>query len=328
MTNKNEKNNLFETRATLKFLLGLFLFVLLASQTTAQSTDRDNPTPLAANDIRGTGIGNKVEYYFTFLAGPGDIIITVDSGAKGSFSQLEAQLFDLDAQKLAQVQNLPYPGETSRKVSRANLGVQQPVLLRIFLDRDAAQYLVRLTGAIQVAGADSSFSAAGSPTVATDPAIPTTETTSATPPVPPSTEAAPPVTPLSEASGPNPSTSASGKITRLKKLWLKLGAAGDVLGAVGASSLHIDMKDGTAQDIAFGKIKKLTVGQATEAPADGSNITPSGDDKQTGWQRLWLRLGAAGDLTGMTGRPVRLEMKDGTVQEFSPASVKKFSLRK
>src|SRR6185312_7162687 len=78
---------------------------------------------------------------YTFLAGPGEVVLTVDSGARGSFSQLDAQLFDLDAEKLAQVQNLPYPGETARKVTRASFGAQQPVLLRIFLDREAAQYL-------------------------------------------------------------------------------------------------------------------------------------------------------------------------------------------
>src|SRR6185295_5831313 len=80
----------------------------------AQSIDRDNPTALAANEIRGNGIGKKVEYYYTFLAGPGEVVLTVDSGARGSFSQLDAQLFDLDAEELAQVQNLPYPGETAR----------------------------------------------------------------------------------------------------------------------------------------------------------------------------------------------------------------------
>src|SRR6476620_6715568 len=100
----------------------LLALAVLGASAAAQSTDRDNPTPLASNEIRGNAIGKKVEYYYTFLAGPGEVILTVDSGAKGSFSQLEAQLFDLDAEKLAQVQNLPYPGETSRKVTRASFG--------------------------------------------------------------------------------------------------------------------------------------------------------------------------------------------------------------
>ena len=303
------------------FVMGFLLLMPFTGAAIAQSIDRDNPTPLAANDIKGSGIGKKVEYFYTFLAGPGEVILTVDSGAKGSFSQLEAQLFDLDAEKLGQVQNLPYPGETSRKVTRVSFGAQQPVLLRVFLDRDAAQYLVRLGGAIQLAGVDSSFS--GSNVAPTDPgAIATTETA----PIPPTTETVPPVTPATEVAGAV--TTAPVKISGLKKFWLKLSSAGEVLGAAGMGSLHIEMKDGTAQDIAFGKITKLTVGQSTQAPADGSNITPSGEDKLSGWQRLWLKLGSAGDLTGLSGRPLRLEMKDGSVQELNPSTVKKISFKK
>src|SRR5260370_31715051 len=147
-------------RATLS---GISLLILVASATStfAQSTDRDNPTSLAANEIRGYGVGKKVEYYYTFLAGPGEVVITVDSGAKGSFSQLEAEVFDMDAQQLALLQNLPYPGETSRKAKRLSFGAQQPVLLRIFLEPEPAQYLVRLGQEVPLPVADTGFS--GSP---------------------------------------------------------------------------------------------------------------------------------------------------------------------
>jgi len=317
------------TYMTALILLGL---VATTSNARAQSTDRDNPTPLASNEIRGNAIGRKVEYYYTFLAGPGDVVITVDSGAKGSFSQLEAQLFDVNAERLAQVQNLPYPGETSRKVARVSLGTQQPVLLRIFLDREAAQYLVRLGGAVQIAGADASFSggsAASTTTTsaATHSTAPTSPDPAATQPEPAQPVPAQPVTPTEapattdvSASAPNPAT---GKTSGLKKLWLKLSSAGELLGLAGGGSLHVEMNDGTAQDIGLGKIKRMLVGEATQAPTDGSNVPASGEDKSTGWQRLWLKLGTAGELAGSNGRPLRIEMKDGTVQEFTPAKVKK-----
>ena len=307
----------------------LLAIVFLGTSAAAQSTDRDNPTPLASNDIRGNAIGKKVEYYYTFLAGPGDVILTVDSGAKGSFSQLEAQLFDLEAEKLGQVQNLPYPGETSRKVTRVSFGAQQPILLRIFLDRDAAQYLVRVSGAVQIAGADASFS--GAPTGATTPSA-TDSTTPTTPdpttqPVPtqPVTPTGPP--PTTDAITPTPNT-ATTKTSGLKKLWLKLSSAGEVLGLAGVGSLHVEMKDGTTQDIALRKIKRVLVGESTHVPTDGSNVTASGEDKSTGWQRLWLKLGIAGELAGSNGRPLRLELKDGTIQELSSAQVKKVTFKK
>jgi hypothetical protein len=304
-------------------LCGLLTLLATGVNAQAQSTDRDNPTPLAANEVKGYAPGKKVEYYYTFLAGPGDLMITIDSGAKGSFSEFKAEFFDMDAERLVYVQTLPYPGETARKVGRVTLGAQQPVLLRLTLDREAAQYLARIGGAAQFAGGDASFSGA-TPTQPTADlaAPPTADASTATPPV---TETPiPPVT-GSTATTVNP---ALAKISGLKKLWLKLSAAGEVLGLVGVGALHLEMKDGTTRDIGIGKIKKFLVGEATQTSADGSNLTPSGEDKSTGWQRLWLKLGSASELTGLNGRPLRLEMKDGTVQEFTPLQVKKVSFTK
>lgn len=291
----------------------------------AQSTDRDNPTPLATNEVKGYAPGKKVEYYFTFLAGPGDVVLTIDSGAKASFSEFKAELFDMEAERLTVVQVLPYPGETARRVARATFGAQQPVLLRLTLDKDAAQYMARVGGAAQFAGADAAF-AAETPAVAatTQPAA----DAAATPTTPPITESSqPPVTETAQpaATATNP---AAGKVSGLKKFWLKLSAAGEVMGLAGAGALRLEMKDGTTQEISLGKIKKVLMGEATAAPTDGSNLTASGEDKASGWQRFWLKLGGAGDFTGIGNRPLRLEMKDGTVQEFSPAKLKKISLTK
>ena len=296
----------------------ILCLIALAASASAQSTDRDNPTPLATNEIRGHAIGKEVEYYYTFLAGPGEVILIVDSGAKGSFSQLDAQLFDFDAEKLAQVQNLPYPGETSRKVTRVTFGAQQPVLLRIFLDYEAAQFLVRVSGAVQVGGGDVSFSGSSAATPGTPAASESAPGASS--------ESAAPTQPVA-AQANSTTTPTAGKATGLKKLWLKLTSVGEVLGLAGVGALHVEMKDGTAQDIELGKIKKVLLG-ASQAPADASNITASGEDKSTSWQRLWLKLGAAGELAVSNGRPLRLEMNDGTVQEFSAAKVKKISLKK
>jgi hypothetical protein len=293
----------------------------LAGNGLGQSTDRDNPTALATKEIKGYAPGKKVEYYFTFLAGPGDVAITIDSGAKGSFSEFKAELFDMEAERLTVVQVLPYPGETARRVARATLGLQQPVLLRLTLDKEAAQYLARIAGAAQFAGADASFTA--DPAAAN--ATPATEAAATTPPAtetttPPVTETTTP--PAGETAA---TAAAGGKVSGFKKFWMKLSAAGEVMGIADLGALHLEMKDGTSQDISLSKIKKVLVG---EAPADGANLTSSGEDKSSSWQRFWLKLGKAGEFTGMSGRALRLEMKDGTVQEFSPARLKKISIQK
>jgi hypothetical protein len=307
---------------SLMLLAGLSLF-LSPGGAQAQSTDRDNPTPLAANEVKGHAPGKKVEYYFTFLAGPGDVVLTIDSGAKGSFSEFRAELFDMEAERLTVVQVLPYPGETARRVARATFGAQQPVLLRLTLDKEAAQYMARIGGAVQFAGADAAFSAE---TPAASPATqPAAEAAAATPPTSTTTETSQP--PLTEAAQ-SAATPTAGKVSGFKKLWLKLSAAGEVMGLAGIGALRLEMKDGTTQEISLGKIKKIMMGEAASAPADGSNLTASGEDKSSGWQRFWLKLGGGGDFTGIANRPLRLEMKDGTVQEFSPAKLKKISLKK
>jgi hypothetical protein len=315
----------------MKRLVSLMLFACLwlflnQQKAQAQSTDRDNPTPLAANEVKGYAPGKKVEYYYTFLAGPGDVVLTIDSGAKGSFSEFRAELFDMEAERLTVVHVLPYPGETARRVARATFGAQQPVLLRLTLDKEAAQYMARIGGAAQFAGADAAFSAE---TPAASPATqPAADAAVATPPTPPTAETSqPPATETAPtATAATPAT--AGKVSGFKKLWLKLSAAGEVMGLAGIGALRLEMKDGTTQEISLGKIKKVLMGEATSAPTDGSNLTASGEDKSSGWQRFWLKLGGAGDFTGIGNRPLRLEMKDGTVQEFSPAKLKKISLKK
>jgi hypothetical protein len=322
MTTKGGMNRTRISKSFLfTFFCGFLILTVSSGNALAQSTDRDNPTLLAANEVKGYAPGKKVEYYFTFLAGPGDIVVTIDSGAKGSFSEFKAELFDMDAERLAYVQVLPYPGETSRRVGRTTLGAQQPVLLRLTLDKDSAQYMARIGGAAQFAGTDASFS--GEPSPASAAPQPSTDAAAAAPPATTETSQ-PPATDIATTAA-NPVT---GKMSGLKKFWLKLSTAGEIMGLAGPGALRLEMKDDTAQDISLGKIKKVMVGEATSAPTDGSNLTPSGEDKSSGWQRFWLKLGSAGDFTGLSGRPLRLEMKDGTVQEFSPAKLKKVLLKK
>jgi hypothetical protein len=105
-------NKIKITRSLRSSLLSLFLSLLILTVYSgagiAQSTDRDNPTPLTTNEIRGSGTGKKVEYYYTFLAGPGEVVLTVDSGAKGSFSLVEVELFDYDEDRMDLIQNIHY----------------------------------------------------------------------------------------------------------------------------------------------------------------------------------------------------------------------------
>lgn len=69
------------------FLLvtGLFVFFAMTGAAFAQSDDRDNPTPLSSNEIKGNVEANKDEHFYSFTAGPGELTITADIvGAKDS----------------------------------------------------------------------------------------------------------------------------------------------------------------------------------------------------------------------------------------------------
>jgi hypothetical protein len=303
-------------------LLGLLALLMIAENAHAQSTDRDNPTPLTANEFKGHAIGKKVEYYFTFLAGPGDLVITIDGGAKGSFSEYRAELFNLDAEKLGQVQILPYPGETARRVTRVTFGAQQPVLLRLVLDYDAAQFMVRVGGAVQLDSAatlsatpvasDASTQTAGTPA---DSSTPPPASTGTTPPVTP-TET--PVTATEATTTPQPT---DGKMSGFQKLWLRLGAAGEMLGLAKIGKLKIEMKDGTSQEVGLLKVKKIFAPKG-EDPASASPANES-------WQRLWMKLGNAGELMNLAASgAMRVELQDGSMQQYDLTKIKKVSIKK
>ena len=64
----------------LNFLILAIFTIILATATTsfAQSTDRDNPTPLNSGEISGSMNDHNEEHFYSFTAGPGALIISVD----------------------------------------------------------------------------------------------------------------------------------------------------------------------------------------------------------------------------------------------------------
>ena len=113
------------------------------------STNIDKPTLLNSNEIRGSGVGEQISYYYTFNAGPGEVKVTVDGKNKGgkSTSAINVEISDLDAKRLLYV-NMGYTTLDKRKVGRFQLGRRQQVIMRILLDEPTLDYMVRLEGTI------------------------------------------------------------------------------------------------------------------------------------------------------------------------------------
>ena len=304
----------------------VILLAFQASDICAQSVDRDNPTPLTANQVRGAGIGKEVQYYYTFLAGPGEVVLTTDAAAISGSTFFEVELFNLDAQSIGVIRYGP-TRTPERRVQRLQIAQQQPILLRINLDTSAGSYMVRVGGTVQL---DSAATLSPTPvtteTAAPSSAVPVVDAssnvaTTATENTAPVTtaEAPPPV--VTDAAVATTDAAAVGRMSKFQKLWMRLGAASELLGLAKIGKLKIDMKDGTSQEISLLKVKKIFAPKG----ADPGGAEPGNES----WQRLWMKLGNAGELMNLAGTgSMRIELQDGTTQQFDLAKIKKVSLKK
>ena len=119
------------------------LLTLITSLASAAvpSTDRDHPTPLTSNEIRGTSGGKAGDYYYTFIAGPGEVALTVDATAGSDardwtqpWTTIQAELFDMNANQLLSQEVTSWPSRSERKVGRVKIPNRQPLVLRVRLD--------------------------------------------------------------------------------------------------------------------------------------------------------------------------------------------------
>lgn len=230
-------------------MFGILLLAATAIETRAQSQDRDNPTPLTANVIQGNGIGKKVEYYYGFTAGPGELVVTVDLKAKSGSTNADVEIFDEDASKILYL----YPNATSqneRSVKKVTLNSKQLLTLRLALDPSAGAYSIKLAGPVEPAVA---APAADAVTAATD-------ATTATASQPDASVAQPdPSVAQPDASATQPVADAAkpGKKINLDfKLKDKLNLLKDI---PTSGSMIILMKDGSTQEIQMKNVKSITM---------------------------------------------------------------------
>ena len=125
-----------------------------SGETAVPSTDIDNPTWLSANAIRGEGLGKEVSYYYTFMAEPGTLKITVDGKIRsGSYTNaIEVVLIDVDANRLLEI-NLGLTWVDKRVVKRVKIPHSQQLLLRVLLSEGTMDYKVKVEGAVNLEAA-------------------------------------------------------------------------------------------------------------------------------------------------------------------------------
>jgi hypothetical protein len=113
-----------------KLIIATFILLTVAAVGFSQSQDRENPTPLTSNTIKGTGVGKKVEYYYCFPAGPGELVIGIDLKAKSGSTNADVEVFDAESNKIL----YQYPNATTqseRSLKRTALSIKQLLVLRL-----------------------------------------------------------------------------------------------------------------------------------------------------------------------------------------------------
>ena len=131
-------------------LLILFACAISAAAQTTPSTDRDSPTPFVANEVKGEGVDDKAEYFYSFSAGPGEVTLTFDVKAdKGAnLHGFDYELFDAKSRRLAGGFLDPVRGESKRRIEKNNVRGQQQLLLRLVVTEYVDTYRIRLGGAV------------------------------------------------------------------------------------------------------------------------------------------------------------------------------------
>jgi len=227
----------------------LIVFTVIGTAA-AQSSDRDNPTPLASNMIKGNGTGKKVEYYYSFNAGPGEIVVTVDLKAKSGSTGADVEIFDGDGDKVFYL----YPNAAStneRLVKKVAVTSKQQLILRLAFDTAAGEYAIKLAGPVELTAAAPTAEPVMSPA---DSAAAPSSAEEATQPAAD--------TPAPDTSTATPTESSPAKPGKGSKFDLGLNlmqTVGTHFGLPTSGMLHIVMKDGTTQDIDLSKVKSANV---------------------------------------------------------------------
>lgn len=136
--------------------VGLVLLIAATGSASAQSTDRNRPTPLTSNELNGELHGNGGETFYSFVAGPGELTIAVDvTSTDGTF----AMPFELlnangaDALLCCEYAQADASGQTGRAVKSVRLRSRQTVILHLTeYQYGAGTYRVRLSGPTSFGG--------------------------------------------------------------------------------------------------------------------------------------------------------------------------------
>jgi len=158
---KTQKKSKVQRLLRLLRLLGIggLAFLLLTisaiAVNAAASSDRDLPTPLTSNNLKGELDaaapqldGGGTESFYSFLAGPGDLTITVDVKSTDGTAVINFELLDHNAAKslASSYAQANSTGQTGREIRTVKLDTHQMIVLLLKQTSGKGTYTVELTG--------------------------------------------------------------------------------------------------------------------------------------------------------------------------------------
>jgi len=130
----------------------LMMFLMLAafiSSNSAQSGDPDNPTPLSSNELKGSLGGADKEFYYSFVAGPGKVTVTVDIKASEGVTSMTLNFSAAESADVLVMSPATHRG-SKREVDSFNLDERQTVVMKLASTGTyKGSYQIRFDGAVK-----------------------------------------------------------------------------------------------------------------------------------------------------------------------------------
>jgi hypothetical protein len=137
-------------------VLSLLLVIAAASVAVAQSRNRDHPTPINSNELRGVLDSEGGEFFYSFTAGPGELTITVEVTSREGTLAMPFELLEANAATpllCCEYAQADATGETGRAVKTIRIRGRRSVILHLTENKyGAGTFLVRFGGAVEFAG--------------------------------------------------------------------------------------------------------------------------------------------------------------------------------
>jgi hypothetical protein len=172
--------------------LGCSIALTSINSSFAQSTDRDNPTPLTEKILSNPGTQNEnTVYYYSLTAKPGKITITIDSdaGSVNDAFSTTVRLETLNGKNLVYANAVSSPGSPNRTVDSADFTSETPVLLLI---SSRGHHKIKIDGDWTQSGSASTPPVVANPSVGATPTKKPQISGAATTTTPPTTDSTTP----------------------------------------------------------------------------------------------------------------------------------------